>query len=127
MGYSPGSPAELLTRWPDAPQDFRAQVLCALDRDLTITQRVLFDTAVHPDTRAQHGDPYGFALTRELSTPERLWPAWCSRFDVDGNVESETLAAALATVVRGVGMEGEIRHEAEVQLFINRRAPRTDS
>lgn len=116
MGYGPGSPGELLTRWPHAPQPLRAQILRALDRDLTITQRVLFDTAVHPDTRAQHGDPYGFGCKRELLVPEQLWPAWCSRFDVDGDVESETLASALATVARAVGTEGEIRLEAEVQL-----------
>lgn len=68
----------------------------ALDQDLTITQRLLFDTAVHADTRMQHGDPYGFALRCELLALQQLWPAWCSRFDVDGNVESEALAAALA-------------------------------
>lgn len=116
VGYGPGSPAELLIRWSHAPEPFRAQILRALDRDLTITQRILSDTAVHPDSRAAHGDPTVHRGRRAAGVPEQLWPAWCSRLDIGGNVDSETLEQALATAVRAVGADGATLHETEAHL-----------
>jgi hypothetical protein len=53
-GYGPGSPAELLSRWPKAPAPLRSRVLRAHDEDLTLGQRIIWDTAASPSTLAAH-------------------------------------------------------------------------
>lgn len=115
-GYGPGSPYELLTRWPGAPKPFRAQILRAHDQDLTISQRILWDTAVDPNTLTAHGPQGGVTARRGVCVPEQLWPAWCSRLDVGGTVEGATLARALATAVGRVGTTGSLRHDDEKNL-----------
>jgi hypothetical protein len=106
-GYGPGSPTELLTRWPGAPYLFRTQILRALDHDLTIGQRILWDTAVDPSTLAAHSHQPVHRNKRWDCIPEQLWPAWCSRLDVGGKVDGPTLARALATAVRVARTYGE--------------------
>ncbi|TFD07530.1 TniQ family protein [Cryobacterium sp. TMT1-66-1] len=115
-GYGPGSPLELLTRWPDAPEPFRAQILRAHDQDLTISQRILWDTAVDPITLAVHRPQRWIPAKRWACIPEQLWPAWCSRFDVGGKVDGATLARALAHAVRVAGTSGSTGRDEEKNL-----------
>jgi hypothetical protein len=100
-GYGPGSPGELLSRWGEPPQPFRTQILRALDQDLTISQRILFDTAVDPIASDAH-EPVTRG-SRERRVPEQLWPAWCSRLDIGGAVDAATLARALSIAVCNSG------------------------
>lgn len=115
-GYGPGSPIEILTRWPDAPEQFRAQILRAHNQDLTISQRILWDTAVDPITLAAHRLQWRGPDKRRVCIPEQLWPAWCSRFDVGGKVDGATLARALAIAVRVAGTSGSLAHDDEKNL-----------
>lgn len=115
-GHGPGSPAELLTRWPGAPDALRAWILRAHDQDLTVTQRILWDTAVAPATMRTHPPRATYALKRRSAIPETLWPDWCSRLDIGGNVDTSTLARALAIAVRAVGMGDEVRVQEESNL-----------
>ncbi|NUU06435.1 TniQ family protein [Leifsonia sp. C5G2] len=103
VGFGPGSPRELLGRWPSAPQPFRAQILRALDRDLTTGQRLLWDSAATPATISEHSAVGYDRAKRIASIPTLLWPEWCSRLDVDGPVDAPTLARSLASVVRVAG------------------------
>jgi len=102
-GYGPGSSSQLLSRWPGAPASFRAQILRAHDEDLSLSQRILWDTAAAPITLAAHRPRLVNSLKRRACVPEQLWPAWCSRLDVGGTVDAATLARALATAVRMAG------------------------
>jgi len=113
LGYGPGSPWELVKKWSPAPKPFQAQILRALDRDLTIGQRILWDTAVDSRTMAAHGlSPYN-PHKRAVGVPELLWPAWCSRFDVGGQVDEEALARALSFAVTRAGTTGALAHDDE--------------
>jgi hypothetical protein len=116
-GHGPGSPAELLSRWPDAPMPLRAKVLRAHDKDLTITQRILGCTTVDPRTLESHQLLRGNLAERNTYVPDLLWPAWCSRLDVDGAVSGPTLAGALAYAVRHCGTtKQESRPETDQSL-----------
>jgi hypothetical protein len=105
VGFGPGSPRELLSRWPTAPPPFRAQILRALDHDLSTGQRILWDSAATPTTlrshRAQGYDPD----QRLASIPTLLWPEWCSRFDIGSHVDLAALARSLASAVRVAGAQ----------------------
>ncbi|GIT78477.1 hypothetical protein LLS1_01460 [Leifsonia sp. LS1] len=103
VGFGPGSPRELLARWPHAPTGFRQQILRSLDPDLTTGQRILWDTAGSGGSVSTHGGLRANGDKRATGIPLLLWPEWCSRFDLDGPVIGPTLAAALATAVRAVG------------------------
>ena len=116
VGFGPGSPLELLSRWPGAPERFRAQVLRAHDQDLTIGQRITWDTAVSPSTLAVHRSRRVSLLKRTVGIPEQLWPAWCSRLDVGGKVNGATLAHALAIAVRLTGTCGGFNADDEKNL-----------
>lgn len=104
-GLGPGSPTELLSRWPKAPSQFQAQILAAHNRDFTVGQRVLWDTSPRfADTRPSYDPDQRFS-----HVPQAPWPEWCSRLDVGGAVDTETLSQALATAVRLNGSRGERR------------------
>jgi len=115
-GHGPGSPAELLTRWPGAPDALRAWILRAHDQDLTVTQRILWDTAVAPATMRTHHPRATYGLKRRTCVPDTLWPEWCSRLDIGGNVDTSALGRALAIAVRAVGMGDEVRVKEESNL-----------
>jgi hypothetical protein len=102
-GLGPGSPAELLSRWPKAPSRFQAQILAAHDSDFTVGQRVLWDTSPEFADTGRSYDPD----QRFSHVPQALWPEWCSRLDVGGAVDADTLSQALATAVRLNGSRGE--------------------
>lgn len=112
-GYSAGSPNELLTRWPLAPPSFRAQILRALDADLTLSQRLLWNTAVDPaalTARVPRRRLFEHSRTtprsmhqRRREMPEVLWAAWCSRLDIGGDVQATALARALSLAVQLAG------------------------
>lgn len=121
-GHGPGSPAELLTRWPGAPDALRSWILRAHDQDLTVTQRVLWDTAITASTMHAHPPLAANPLKRRSQTPQALWPEWCSRLDVGGNVDNATLMRALAIAVRAVGMGDEARVQEESSLMAVLRA-----
>ncbi|MFF9564351.1 TniQ family protein [Leifsonia sp. NPDC014704] len=106
-GYGPGSPRELLARWPSAPPTFRFRVLRALDADLTTGQRILWDTSNGLEPRAlDHPLTHAYDHHKRASgIPPLLWADWCSRLDVNGAVEAETLARTLARVVRVAGAQ----------------------
>ncbi|WP_314138523.1 TniQ family protein [uncultured Plantibacter sp.] len=121
-GYGPGSPTELLTRWPGASDELRGWVLRAHDQDLTLTQRILWDTAITPATMDAHRARTVYFQTRRDRIPELLWPAWCSRFDLGGNVDATTLAHALTIAVRAVGLNDQARDHEESNLAAVLRA-----
>lgn len=102
-GLGPGSPTELLSRWPKAPSRFQTQILAAHDQDFTVGQRVLWDTSPRfADTGPSYDPDQRFS-----HVPQALWPEWCSRLDIGGAVDNETLSQALATAVRLNGSRGE--------------------
>ncbi|MBF4588703.1 hypothetical protein [Curtobacterium sp. VKM Ac-1395] len=102
-GLAPGSPTELLSRWPKAPSRFQAHILAAHDQDFTVGQRVLWDTSPgFADTGPSYDPDQRFS-----HVPQALWPEWCSRLDVGGAVDTDTLSQALATAVRLNGSRGE--------------------
>ena len=103
QGYGPGSPSELLIRWPQAPAQLRDKILRAHDQDFTNSQRILGCTSVNPATLLHHRPIPGEVRVRFLTVPAALWPAWCSRFDVGGPVDGSTLATALAHALRACG------------------------
>ncbi len=105
-GFGPGSPGELLSRWGEPNGPFRARILRALDADLTVSQRILWKTAavgIALQTPSQPRSPQRRSLSD--CVPDELWPAWCSRLDIGGNVRADALAGALATALRQVGAE----------------------
>lgn len=118
VGFGPGSPQELLARWPGATYPFSHQILRALDHDLTVSQRILWDTAVHPNTITEHPAAHrrGLPVQRQFVVPEQLWPAWCSRLDVGGKVDAATLAQALAAAVRVSGAAAGPRDDVAKHL-----------
>lgn len=105
-GYGPGSPRELLTRWGDPPQQLRGRILRALDEDLTISQRILWDTAasriVRQSRAVSNSEQRCFSRS---NLPMVLWSDWTARMDLEGQVEGEFLAMALRKAVVNVGIE----------------------
>lgn len=104
-GYGPGSPRELIARWPAAPSLFRTRILRALDEDLTTGQRILWDSAARSSAVKSHQvRPYD-REKRFAGIPSELWPDWCSRLDAGGQVDAATLARSLTRVVQVAGAQ----------------------
>ncbi|MBN9632073.1 MAG: TniQ family protein [Actinobacteria bacterium] len=102
-GYGPGSPRELIGRWPSAPTKFRAQILRALDADLTTGQRILWDSVARSSEPNDDETRLYDREKRFAGIPSHLWPDWCSRLDVGGQVDAATLARSLTRVVQVAG------------------------
>ena len=103
-GYRAGSPTELVARWGDPLAAFRGHILRALDADLTVSQRILWDTAragAAIDDQDEHHIRQRWL--NEAHVPRQIWPTWCSRMDVGGPVKSSVLATALSIVLCQLG------------------------
>jgi len=115
VGYGPGSPQEILTKWGSPRGAMRNKILAAHDPDLSTTQRIIYGTAIasipantDPQTKLRRRAPELPPL-EPGALPILLWPEWASPFDVGAAVTGEALRRALSAAVSAVGQAGPER------------------
>lgn len=110
MGFGPGSPRELLTRWGAPYGDMREKILAAHDEDFTISQRLVYGTAIKAarlstGTTGQQAD---IPRLDPLRVPPLLWTEWATPIDTGGPATEWALRSALTAALLTVG-QGEQR------------------
>ncbi|MBF4586434.1 TniQ family protein [Curtobacterium sp. VKM Ac-2887] len=106
-GYGPGSPRELLAKWGQPDGAMREKILAAHDQDFTISQRLVYGSALSSvrryaaPTAAEDGRPF----VQSQQVPELLWTEWATPLDGGGAATEwalrSALSAALQTVDKG--------------------------
>ena len=129
LGYGPGSPLEILTKWGNPRGAMRNKILAAHDPDFSTTQRIIYGTAIatkpgntDPQTRLRRRTPALPPLEPGV-LPILLWPEWASPFDIGSAVTDEALRRGLSAAVSAVAQAGpELPKWADTKRTSNGRS-----
>jgi hypothetical protein len=109
-GFGPGSPSELLTKWGAPYGAMREKILAAHDKDFTISQRLVYGTAIKSVRRTTRAvdDRSARPWFDARRVPPLLWTEWATPLDAGGPVTEWALRSAFSAALLIVG-QGEQR------------------